>query len=67
MGWFSADETIALNANDGGSTGQTVALGVLATVAVAYVVIRTILKLHRQHTERVAERAARRVADHANI
>lgn len=65
MGWFSADEIVApasSSASDSGNshTTQTVALCILAGVALAYVGVKLLVKLHRQHTERVAERAARR-------
>lgn len=67
MGWFSADE-IVVPTNSGDSkyesnhTAQTVALCVLAVVAVGYLTVRALVKIQRQHTERVAERAARRVS-----
>lgn len=64
MGWFSADEIVAPaaanNANGQHSTPQTIALCVLAAAAVGYIAIKLLTKLHRQHTERVAERVARR-------
>lgn len=62
MGWFSADEIVAPVSNSDKSehhTAQTVALCVLAAVAVGYLLVRLIAKIHRQQTERVAERAAR--------
>lgn len=67
MGWFSADEIVApapvvnIGKSEGHHAAQTIALCVLSAVAVGYVVLKGLLKLHRQHTERVAERATRRV------
>lgn len=64
MGWFSADEVVTPvinNVNDHHAT-QTVALCVLAGVALGYVMLRGLMKIHRQHTERVAECTTRRVA-----
>lgn len=64
MGWFSADEVIAptiSNAPEKSDTVQTVALCILAAVAACYVGVKVLLKLHKHHTERLAERAARRV------
>lgn len=43
MGWFSADEVITTAANNNSekhSTAQTVALCILAAVAIGYVVIK---------------------------
>lgn len=66
MGWFSADEIVAPVANSDKSnsdhTTQAVALCILAAVAVGYLACKVLAKVHRQHTERVAERAARRIA-----
>ena len=67
MGWFSADEIVAPVVNsatttDGNHTAQTVALCVLASVAVGYLLVKGLVKIQRQHTERVAERTARRVS-----
>lgn len=63
MGWFSADEIVAPVSNSENKnenhTAQTVALCVLAAVAVGYIAVKILAKLHRQQTERVAERAAR--------
>lgn len=65
MGWFSADEIIAPTTNsntiESNQAAQTVALCIIAAVAVGYVLLRGIVKLQRQHTERVAERTARRM------
>lgn len=66
MGWFSADEIVAApaaaSASEGHYTAQSVSPCILATVAVGYVVLRGLAKIHRQLTERVAERTTRRVA-----
>lgn len=66
MGWFSSEDIIApvvsSNVNEGHQTAQSVSLCVIAAIAAGYIVIKSIIKLHRNHTERVAERAARRVA-----
>lgn len=66
MGWFSADEIVAAPAtasvSEGHHTAQMVSLCVFAVVAVGYVLLRALAKIHRQHTERVAERATRRDA-----
>lgn len=71
MGWFSADEIVApavqTSNAESNHTAQTVAVCVLAGLAVAYAVFRTVTKLHRQHTERVAERAARNVVNMAAL
>lgn len=59
MGWFSADEIVApavVSNAESHHTAQTVALCVLATVAVGYIVVKSLMKCHRQQTERVAER-----------
>lgn len=63
MGWFSADEVIApvvssavTETPNHHTSAQTIALCVLAAVAVGYVLLRTIAKIHRQQTERVAAR-----------
>lgn len=65
MGWFSADEIVAAPAASSEHTSnaaQTIGICVLAAVVTGYVLVRVLVKLNRQHTERVAERAARRVA-----
>lgn len=65
MGWFSADEIVAPTSSSvegGHHTAQTVALCVLAAVAVGCLLVKSIAKIQRQHTERVAEQTARRVA-----
>lgn len=61
MGWFSADEIVApvSTTADSGGTAKTVALCVLAAVAVGYIAFKAIASLHRQQTERVAARTAR--------
>lgn len=59
MGWFSADEIVAPvtnNSSEDHITAQTVALCVLAAVAVGYLAAKIIAKVHRQQTERVAAR-----------
>lgn len=64
MGWFSADEIVApATSSSGGAdhTAQTVSLCILAGVAVRYLLFKAAMKLHRQQTERAAERVARRV------
>lgn len=67
MGWFSADEIVApapivsSEKSEGHHSAQTIALCILSAVAVGYVLLKGLLKLHRQHTEQVAERASRRV------
>lgn len=63
MGWFSTDEIVAptSNAVEGGHhTVQTVALCALAITAAGYIVVKAVMKIQRQQTERLAERAARR-------
>lgn len=66
MGWFSADEIVApaatSNISEGHHTAQVIAICVIAAVAVGYLLLKGIAKVNRQHTERVAERTARRVA-----
>lgn len=66
MGWFSVDEIVAPATSSVGPvqshTAQTEALCVLAGIAFAYVAKKMLSKVHRHHTERLAERAARRVA-----
>lgn len=64
MGWFSAYEIVAPVSvqSEGHSTAQTIALCILAAVAVGYIIVKGNSKVNRQHTERVAERTARRVA-----
>lgn len=64
MGWFSAAEIVAPTASseNSGVTTQTVAICVLAGVAVSYLFGKAIAKLHRQHTEKIAETTARRMA-----
>lgn len=63
MGWFSADEIVAPvavgTANEHQNTAQTVSLCVLAAAAVAYIATKLLIKLHRQHIERVAARTVR--------
>lgn len=64
MGWFSADEIVAPVAagttpSESHATAQTVALCVLAAVAVGYIAVKMLSKLHRQHIERVAARTVR--------
>lgn len=66
MGWFSSDEIVTTNqmAQSDHHETQAIALCVLAGVAIFYVVTKIILKLHKSHTERLAERVARRAAVH---
>lgn len=62
MGWFTNEEVITTNSVECPNQqhgAQSVALCVLAAVAVGYVLVKTLLKLHRDHTVRVAERVAR--------
>lgn len=60
MGWFSADEIVQNSSSDNGhDTAQTIAICALAAVAVAYGLFKLIGRVHRQQTERVAERAVR--------
>lgn len=63
MGWFSADEivapTITASAPNGHHVAQTIALCVMAGVAVGYILAKSIIRCHRQQTERAAERTAR--------
>lgn len=59
MGWFSADEILQNTSESDNSTVHTAALCVLAIVAVSYLVAKVVTKLHKQQTERVAERTAR--------
>lgn len=62
MGWFSADEIVApavVSSETGHQTAQTVALCVLAGVTVSYLLVKNLMRCHRQQTERVAERTAR--------
>lgn len=64
MGWFSADEIVAPTTSSSektDNTAQTVSLCILAGVAVGYLLFKAVMKLHRQQTERAAERVARRV------
>lgn len=70
MGWFSADEIVAAPAaavggqtqpQCGNHTAQTVALCAMAVFAAGYVIFKAVAKVSRHNTERVAERAARRV------
>lgn len=57
MGWFCADEFVAHVASNEqkSASAQTIAICVLAAVAVGYIAIKLIGKLHRQTTERVPE------------
>lgn len=60
MGWFSADEIVApamVSSETGHQTAQTVAL--CAGVAVSYLLVKNLMRCHRQQTEQVAERTAR--------
>lgn len=57
MGWFSADEIIANNNMSTHDTVQTVALGVLAIVALIYGVLKIFNAHHRNQAERAANRA----------
>lgn len=62
MGWFSADEIVApaaVTTTESHHTAQTVALCLMAGVAVGYLLVKSLMKCHRQQTERVAERTAR--------
>lgn len=63
MGWFSADEILTPIANasnnEQSTDAQTIALCVLAAVAVGYIATKLLTKLHRQHIERVADRTIR--------
>lgn len=62
MGWFSADEVIASSSNNNGEqhmTAQTVALCILAAVALGYGVLKLFSNYNKSHTERVAASAAR--------
>lgn len=70
MGWFSADEIVAAPAAASGGqpqpqcghhTTQTVALCAMAVFAAGYLIFKGVAKINRHNTERVAERAARRV------
>lgn len=67
MGWFSAEEIVAPATNNIGPAGennhlaQTIALCALVAVVVG-LVIKVVAKIQRQHTERVGEQAARRLA-----
>lgn len=56
MGWFSSDEVVTVNAQD---TVQTVALGILALVALGYGVVKIFNAHHRSQAERVANQAVR--------
>lgn len=59
MGWFSADEVVAPVINsksEQNHTAQTVAICVIAALAVSYIAVKFISKLLRQQTERVASR-----------
>lgn len=71
MGWFSADEIVAAptigSENVQKNAPQTVAICVIAIVAVGYVLIKGFVKLHRHHTERCAEQAARREIVRQNV
>lgn len=67
MGWFSSDEIVTTNQmgpSEEHHQTQAVALCILTVIAGAYVLIKLLLKLHKSHTERLAERAARRAAAH---
>lgn len=64
MGWFSADEIVAPISNSDASeekshSVQAVAICIFTAVAVGYIVVKGLIKLHRQQTERLAERAVR--------
>lgn len=62
MGWFSADEVIASSSNNNSEqhmTAQTVALCILAAVALGYGALRLFSKYNRNQTERLAANAAR--------
>ncbi|XP_055528092.1 probable serine/threonine-protein kinase DDB_G0282963 [Wyeomyia smithii] len=60
MGWFSADEIIApvtnTNSSERNETAIAVAACVLAAVAVSYIAVKLLAKLHRQQTERFRKR-----------
>lgn len=63
MGWFSNEEVITTNnavcPQENHHHAQTIALCALAVVAVGYVLIKSLVKLHSSHTIRVAERVTR--------
>lgn len=64
MRWFSADEIVApvasgTSANEHNDTTKTIAICVLAALAVGYVATKLVTKLHRQHIERVAAHTVR--------
>lgn len=65
MGWFSADETVAINSEDGHQTVQTVSMCAIAIAAVSYIIVKGLIRLHKRSTERLAERVARRTV--ANV
>lgn len=61
IGWFSADRIVAKSSNSTEqSAKQSAALLIKAVVSLSYVAVKPVLKLHKNHTERIAERAAHR-------
>lgn len=63
MGWFSSDEIVTNSAvcppQENYHLTQAIALAVLAGIAVGYIVTKIVVKAHKNHTIRVAERAVR--------
>lgn len=63
MGWFSADEVISTSANSSVGeqhmTAQTVALCILAAVALGYGALKLFSSYNKNNTERAAANAAR--------
>lgn len=63
MGWFSADEVISTSSNSSigekHMTAQTVALCILAAVALGYGAIKLFSNFDKINTERAAVNAAR--------
>lgn len=62
MGWFNNEEVVTTNTAacpQENHQAQTIALCIIAAVAVGYVLLKSVAKIHRGQTERVAERVAR--------
>lgn len=59
MGWFSADEIVAVSGNEAHDTVQTVSIAILAIFVLAYGLFKLCSVHHRHQAEQVAERAVR--------
>lgn len=58
MGWFSADEIVAIG-GDANDTIKTVSLAAIALLALAYGLFRLCAIHHRHQSEQVAQRVVR--------